>query len=75
MNGAKRNAYRILVGKPRGKKPLGRPGHKCMDNIVTDLLKVLLGNRPVNIYHSNECATVGCPLLGNAWVDTPDNNT
>jgi hypothetical protein len=41
---------------------------------VTDLLKVLLGNRPVNIYHSNECATIGRTLLGNAWVDTPNNN-
>jgi hypothetical protein len=44
-------------------------------NIVTDLLKALLGNRPVNAYHSNECATLGRPLLGNAWVDTPNNNT
>jgi hypothetical protein len=25
INGAKRNAYRILVGKPEGKRPLGRP--------------------------------------------------
>jgi hypothetical protein len=25
MNGEKRNAYRLLVGKPGGKKPLGRP--------------------------------------------------
>jgi hypothetical protein len=35
----------------------------------------VLGNRPVNTHHSNECATIGCKLLGNAWVDTPDNNT
>jgi hypothetical protein len=35
----------------------------------------LLCKRPVNIYHSNECATIGRPLLGNAWVNTPDNNT
>jgi hypothetical protein len=26
--GEKRNAYRILVGKPEGKRPLGRPRHK-----------------------------------------------
>jgi hypothetical protein len=27
-NGEKRNAYRILVGKPEGKRPLGRPRHR-----------------------------------------------
>jgi hypothetical protein len=31
--GAKRNAYRILVGKQEGKRPLGRPKHRCMNNI------------------------------------------
>jgi hypothetical protein len=37
MNGNKRNAYRILVGKPKGKRPLGRPRCKSVDNIETDL--------------------------------------
>jgi hypothetical protein len=27
--GEKRNAYRLLVGKPEGKKPLGGPRHRC----------------------------------------------
>jgi hypothetical protein len=27
-NGKKRNTYRILVGKPEGKRPLGRPRHR-----------------------------------------------
>jgi hypothetical protein len=27
------NAYKILVIKPEGKRPAGRPRHKCMDNI------------------------------------------
>jgi hypothetical protein len=31
--GEKRNAYRLLVGKPEGKKPLGRQRRKWMDNI------------------------------------------
>jgi hypothetical protein len=35
--GEKRNAYRILVGKPEGKKPLGRPGHRWEDYIKMDL--------------------------------------
>jgi hypothetical protein len=37
MNGEKRNAYRILVGKPEGKRPLGRPRCRCVDNIKMDL--------------------------------------
>jgi hypothetical protein len=35
--GKKRNAYRILVGKPEGKRPLGRPKHRWVDNIKMDL--------------------------------------
>jgi hypothetical protein len=31
--GAKRNAYRILVGKPEGKRPLERPKRRWVDNI------------------------------------------
>jgi hypothetical protein len=34
--GEKRNAYRILVGKPEGKRPLGRPGRRRVDNIKMD---------------------------------------
>jgi hypothetical protein len=33
----KRHAYRILVGKPDGKRPLGRPRRKWVDNIKMDL--------------------------------------
>jgi hypothetical protein len=33
---AKRNAYRILVVKPEGKRPLGRPRLKRVDNIKMD---------------------------------------
>jgi hypothetical protein len=35
--GETRNAYRILVGKAKGKKPLGRPGFRWADNIKIDL--------------------------------------
>jgi hypothetical protein len=38
--GAKRNAYRILLGKPEGKTPLGRPKCKWVDNIKMDLREV-----------------------------------
>jgi hypothetical protein len=32
-----RHAYRTLVGKPEGKRPLGRPRHSWVDNIKMDL--------------------------------------
>jgi hypothetical protein len=35
--GEKRNAYRILVGRPEGKRPLGRPRCRRVDNIKMDL--------------------------------------
>jgi hypothetical protein len=34
--GETRNAYRILVGKPEGKRPLGRPRRRVVDNIKMD---------------------------------------
>jgi hypothetical protein len=39
-NGEKRNAYMILVGKLGGKRPLGRPRHRWVNNIKMDLLYV-----------------------------------
>jgi hypothetical protein len=38
--GEKRNAYRLLVGKPEGKMPLGRPRRRWVDNIRMDLVEV-----------------------------------
>jgi hypothetical protein len=38
--GETRNAYRILVGKPEGKRPLGRPRRSCVDNIKIDLREI-----------------------------------
>jgi hypothetical protein len=38
--GEKRNAYRLLVGKPDGKRPLGRPRRRWVDNIRMDLGEV-----------------------------------
>jgi hypothetical protein len=35
--GEKRNAYRILVGNPEGKSPLGRPRRRWVDNIKMDI--------------------------------------
>jgi hypothetical protein len=38
--GEKQNTYRSLVGKPEGKRPLGRPRRRWVDNIRMDLRKV-----------------------------------
>jgi hypothetical protein len=38
--GEKRNVYRLLVGKPEGKRPLGRPRCRWMDNIKLDRLEI-----------------------------------
>jgi hypothetical protein len=40
--GEKRNVYKLLVGKPEGKRPLGRPRRMWIDNIKMDLLKMRL---------------------------------
>jgi hypothetical protein len=38
--GKKRNVYRLLVGKAEGRRPLGRPSLRWIDNIRIDLLEV-----------------------------------
>jgi hypothetical protein len=38
--GVKRNACRILVGNPEGRRPLGRPRHRWVDNIKMDLREI-----------------------------------
>jgi len=41
--GEERGVYRVLVGKPEGKRPLGRPGRRWVDNIRMDLQEVGCG--------------------------------
>jgi hypothetical protein len=40
MIGEKRNSYRILVAKPEGKIPLGRPRRRWVNNIKMDLREI-----------------------------------
>jgi hypothetical protein len=53
--GAKRNAYRIFMGKPEGKRPLGRPIRRWVDDInpVNSDLNTLC----VNTAHRFTCPT------------------
>ena len=41
--GEERGLYRVLMGKPKGKRPLGRPRRRWVDNIKTDLQEVGCG--------------------------------
>jgi predicted small integral membrane protein len=38
--GEKRNVYRLLVGKPEGKRPLGRLRRRWIDNVKMNLLEI-----------------------------------
>jgi hypothetical protein len=38
-DGVKSYAYRVLEGKPEGKRSLGRPSHRWVDNIKMDLIE------------------------------------
>jgi hypothetical protein len=41
--GEERKVYKVLVGKPEGKRPLGRPRHRWEDGIRMDLREIGLG--------------------------------
>jgi hypothetical protein len=41
--GEERRVYRVLVGKPEGRRPLGRPRLRWVDNIMMDLEEVVCG--------------------------------
>jgi hypothetical protein len=43
--GERRGAYRVLVGNPEGRRPLGRSRHRWEDNIRMDLREVGWGRR------------------------------
>jgi hypothetical protein len=38
--GEERGVYRVLVGRPKGKRPLGKPRHRWEDNIKMDLREI-----------------------------------
>jgi hypothetical protein len=49
--GEGRNVYRVLVGKPKGKRPLGRPRHRWEDVIKMDLREIGWGGGVVDWIH------------------------
>jgi hypothetical protein len=56
--------YRVLVGKPDGKRPLGRPRCRWEDNIKMDLQEVGCGARTQSIWLSRGTCECGNELSG-----------
>ena len=49
-----RSAFKILTGKSKGKRPLGRPRHRWEDNIRTDLEEIGIGINAGNWVDSSQ---------------------
>jgi hypothetical protein len=66
---AKRNACRILVGKAEGKRPLGRPGHRWVDNIKMDLRDIGWGGMDrIHLAHDRDQWSALVNTVMNLWV-------
>jgi hypothetical protein len=69
MHGAKRNANRNLVGKPEGKRPLGRSRCRYVDNIKMDLRAIGWGGMDwTDLSHNWEQLQTLVNMVMNHWV-------
>jgi hypothetical protein len=67
--GMKRNAYRILVGKPEGKRSLGRLRHRWVDNIKMDLREIeWSGMDWINLAQGRDHWRAPVNMVMNLWV-------
>jgi hypothetical protein len=67
--GEERNAYRILVGKPEGKRPLGRPRRRLEDNIRMDLREIGWGGMDwIDLAQNRDQWRVLVNMVMNHWV-------
>jgi hypothetical protein len=59
-NVEKMNEYRILMGKPEGKRPLERPRRRWVDNIKIDLIEIVWGGMDwIDLpYNRDQCRAV-----------------
>ena len=60
--GEKRGVYRVLVGKPERKRPLGRPRRRWKDNIKTDFQEVVYGGIDLAQDRDRWCALVNAVM-------------
>jgi hypothetical protein len=67
--GEKRNAYRIMVGKPDRKRLLGRPRHGLVDNIKMDLKEIGWGGMDwISLAQDREQWRALVNMVMNLWV-------
>ncbi|KAJ4435742.1 hypothetical protein ANN_18359 [Periplaneta americana] len=70
-----RNAYRVLVGRPEGKRPLGRPRRRWEDNIKMDLREVGYGDREwINLSEDRDQWRAYVRAAMNLWVPSKASN-
>jgi hypothetical protein len=66
--GEKRGAYRILVGRPEGRRPLGRPRRRWEDNIKMYLQEVGWGMDWIELAHDRDRWRAVVNAVMNFWV-------
>jgi len=71
--GDRRCSYRVLVGRPEGKKPLVRPSHRWEDNIERDLQEVGWGSIDwIDLERARQQALVN--VVMNFWIEQKAGN-
>ena len=61
--------YRVLVGKPEGTRPLGKPRHRWEDNIKMDLQEVECGGMDwIELAHDRDRWRALVNVVTNLWV-------
>jgi hypothetical protein len=69
MRGERRNGYRVLVGKPEGKTPLGRPRRRWEDNMKMGLKAIGWGGTDwVHLAQDRDQWTALVNTVMNLWV-------
>jgi hypothetical protein len=66
--GEKRGAYRILVGRPEGRRSLGRPRHRWKDNIKMHLQEVGWGMDWIELAQDRDRWRAVVNAVMNLWV-------
>jgi hypothetical protein len=69
--GEERKVYKVLVGKPEGKRPLGRPRRRWEDGIRMDLREIGLGVDRIRLSQGRDRWRAVVSAVMNLWVLAP----